>query len=182
VRTVKTVPVGKKPVHLVMTVPRVHCHDCDTIRLIDTKIVDPNKSYTNALEHYVIALSEKMCILHISEHLNLGWPIVKRIIKHKLTKDYSTSDLRNITKISIDEISIKKGHKYLTVVINAGTGDVIYVGDGKGADALDGFWTLLGKRRMKRIEAVAIDLRKAYISAVKNNLPGATIVFDHFQL
>jgi transposase len=68
------------------------------------------------------------------------------------------------------------------VVINAETGDPIYVGDGKAAEALDDFWDLLGKRRMKRIEAVAIDLGKAYISAVKNNLPRATIVFDHFHV
>jgi transposase len=123
-----------------------------------------------------------MCISHISDHLSLGWHIVKNIIKQKLTKDYSKPDLRNITRISIDEISNKKGHDYLTVVINAVTGVPIYVGDGKGADALDGFWDLLGKRRMKRIEAVAIDLGKAYISAVKNKLPGATIVFDHFHV
>jgi transposase len=84
-----------------------------------------------------------------------------------LTNDYSKHDLRNIIKFSIDEISIKKDHVYLTVVINAETGVPIYVGDGKAAEALDGFWDLLVKRRMKRIEAVAIDLGKAYISAVK---------------
>jgi transposase len=182
VRTVKTTPVGSKPVFLAIHVPRLHCHDCTAIRLMDTKIVDPYKSYTRQLESFIILLSEKMCIKAISSLLNINWGIVKDIIKSKLTKDYAKPDLRNITKISIDEISIKKGHNYLTVVIDAITGTPLYVGDGKKAEALEGFWKLLGKRRAKRIVAVAIDLGKAYISAVKKNLPHATIVYDHFHV
>jgi transposase len=127
-------------------------------------------------------MSALMCIKHIATLLFLHWAIIKEIIKRKLTKDYSKPDLRNITRISIDEISTKKGHVYLTVVINAETGDPIYVGDGKKAEALGDFWKLLGKRRCKRIEAVAIDLGRAYISAVKKNLPHATIVYDHFHV
>jgi hypothetical protein len=65
------------------------------------------------------------------------------------------------------------------VVINAETGDPIYVGDGTGAVALDGFWDLLGKRRMERIEAVAMDFEKAYISAVAKHLPGAVIASEN---
>jgi transposase len=46
-----------------------------------------------------------------------------------------------IQRIAIDEIAISKGHKYLTVVLDMDMGRVIFVGDGKGGEALAPFWT-----------------------------------------
>lgn len=82
---------------------------------------------------------------------------------------------------SLDEISIGKRHRYLTVVLDLKTGAVVFVGDGKGADALDPFWKQL-KRAKSKIDAVAIDMSPAYISAIIKNLPNAKIVFDHFHV
>lgn len=61
------------------------------------------------------------------------------------------------------------------------TGAVIFVGDGKSADALVPFWRRLKYARVK-IKAVAIDMSPAYIAAVLENLPEATVVFDHFHV
>jgi transposase len=61
------------------------------------------------------------------------------------------------------------------------TGAVVFVGDGRGADALAPFWRRLRSSKAK-IEAVAIDMSPAYISAIEKNLPQATIVFDHFHV
>jgi len=61
------------------------------------------------------------------------------------------------------------------------TGAVVFVGDGKGADSLEPFWAMLGRRK-KNIKAVAIDMSPAFIDAVKTNLKNAAIIFDHFHL
>ena len=66
--------------------------------------------------------------------------------------------------------------------MNYETGNVIYVGKGKGADALDPFWALIGPRRAKKIKAVAIDMSPAYISAISTHLPHAVIIYDHFHI
>ena len=58
---------------------------------------------------------------------------------------------------------------------------MIFVGDGKGGDALDPFWRRLRRARTK-VKAVAMDMSPAYISAVLDHLPDATIVFDHFHV
>jgi transposase len=60
------------------------------------------------------------------------------------------------------------------------TGAVVFVGDGNGAETLQPFWQRL-KRSRTRIEAVAMDMSQAYVSAVTENLPAAAIVFDHFH-
>jgi len=76
---------------------------------------------------------------------------------------------------------VAKGHRYLTVVLDLESGAVVFVGDGKGADALKPFWKRLRPSKA-RIAAVAMDLSAAYRGAVSAHLPGATIVFDHFHV
>jgi transposase len=94
---------------------------------------------------------------------------------------YQRPKLGHLKRIAIDEISIGKGHRYLTIVLCLETGAVVFVGDGKGAEALAPFFKRLSRSRAK-VEAVAIDMSPAYISAVMENLPNATLVFDHFHV
>ena len=84
-------------------------------------------------------------------------------------------------QIAIDEICIGRGHRYLTVVLDLESGAVVFVGKGKGADALLPFWRRLRAARA-RIEAVAMDMSAAYITAVETWCPQAEIVFDHFHI
>lgn len=73
------------------------------------------------------------------------------------------------------------GQRYLTVVLDLDCGAVVFIGEGKGADALDPFWKKLRAGRAK-IQAVATDMSPAYILAVHDNLPGAVHVFDRFHV
>ena len=84
---------------------------------------------------------------------------------------------KGVRYLGIDEISVRKGHKYLTIVMDPERGNVIYAGDGKEADALSSFWKCLGKYS-KNIMAVSTDMSPAYISAVLEHLPGVPLVFD----
>jgi transposase len=182
-RIIKTLSIAcREDIYFDVKVPRLSCKSCGGLHYMPINFADERKSYSRQLALYVILLFSHMTISSIAKLVGLHWHTVKEITKSFLMKKYSKPDLRNLKRISIDEISIGKGHQYLTVVINAETGTPIYVGDGKGESALDEFWKLLGKRRSNRIEAVAIDMGKAYIAAVKKNLPKALIVFDHFHV
>jgi transposase len=101
--------------------------------------------------------------------------------KQHLRRHYASPSLKGVRQIAIDEISIGRGHRYLTLVLDLETGAVLFVGDGKGADSLLPFWRRLRPSKAK-IEAVAIDMSAAYISAVWDNLPNAAIVFDRFHI
>jgi transposase len=122
-----------------------------------------------------------MTIQDVSRHLGISWDAIKEIQKRDLTRHFSRPYLKDVRRIAIDEISVRKGHRYLTVVLDMDTGAVIFVGDGKGGDALDPFWQRL-RRARARVKAVAIDMSPAYIRAVLEHLPQATIVFDHFHV
>ena len=81
-----------------------------------------------------------MTLKDIATFLNVGWDLVKDIVKSRLVRHFSNPPLRNTRYIAIDEISIKKGHKYITIVLDLEKGNVLFVGDGKGAEALIPFW------------------------------------------
>ena len=79
------------------------------------------------------------------------------------------AEAEGLRQIAIDEIAVGKGHRYLTVVLNLESGAVVFVGDGKGADALKPFWKRL-RRRKAKVEAVATDMSPAYREAVATHL------------
>jgi transposase len=122
-----------------------------------------------------------MTIQAVANHVGVSWDVVKDIQKQRLWRLYRKPRLKGLKEIAIDEICIGKGHKYLTLVLDLRTGRVVFVGDGKGAEALQPFWTRLKKSRA-RIQAVAIDMSNAYIQAVTENIPEAKIVFDRFHI
>ena len=66
-----------------------------------------------------------MTILDVARHLNVSWDVIKDIQKRNLTRRYSRLKLKGLKEIAIDEISIGKGHKYLSVVLDLKTGAVV---------------------------------------------------------
>ena len=180
-RCFRSLPIGGRTVQIVLNVPRVRCLDCGEMRHVRIDFADPRRSYTKAFERYVLELSGHMTIRDVAEHLEVGWDLVKDIQKRHLSRRFRRVKLKGLRQIAIDEIAIGRGHRYLTVVLDLASGAVVFVGDGKGGEALKPFWKRL-KRSKARIEAVAMDMSRAYISAVQMNLPHAVIVFDHFHV
>jgi transposase len=180
-RCFRTVPIGSKPVHLRFDVPRVECRDCGGVRQVHIKFAEERRSYCKSFERLVLELSQHMTIRDIACHLQVGWDVVKDIQKRSLTKRFARIKLKKLRQIAIDEISIGRGHRYLTVVLDLVSGAVVFIGDGKGAEALTPFWKRL-KASHAKIQAVATDMSPAYISAVQANLKKAALVFDHFHI
>jgi len=176
-----TLPIGLRPTLIEWFVQRLRCLTCGVVRQAAIPFADPGRRYTRAFERYVLELSRHMTTLDVARHLGVSWHTVKEIRKRDLEKRFSRPRLKGLKRIAIDEISVGRGHRYLTVVLDLRSGAVVFVGEGKGADALEPFWKRLRSSRA-RIEAVAMDMSQAYISAVTANLPHATIVFDHFHV
>jgi len=180
-RTFRAIPIGGKPVRIVLPIPRVECPHCRVTRQVPLNFADPRRSYTRSFERYALDLSRLMTIQDVAKHLQVSWDVIKDIPKRDLQHRYRKPRLGKLQQIAIDAISIGHGHRYLTVVLNLESGAVVFVGDGKGADALAPFWKRLKAARAK-IEAVATDMSAAYIQAVREHLGDAVHVFDHFHV
>jgi len=180
-RVWNTLPVGLRPTVIEWFVQRVLCLVCGAVRQVKVPFADPDRRYTRGFERYVLELCRHMTMWDVALHLGISWHTVKEIQKRYLQKRFSSPSLKTLKRIAIDEISIGHGHRYLTVVLDLHSGAVVFVGEGKGANALEAFWKRLKSSRA-RIEAVAMDMSQAYITAVRSNLPHASIVFDHFHV
>ncbi len=181
VRRFRTVPIGGKPVYLDLAVPRVECRQCEVVRQVKIGFADPRVTYTKAFQRYALELLRDMTIQDVADHLGISWDVIKEIQKADLKRRFDRPKLKHLRHIAIDEISVAKGHRYLTIVLDLESGVVVHVGQGKGGDALSDFWVRL-RRSGAKVEAVATDMSPAYIDAVTTHLRGARLVFDRFHV
>jgi len=180
-RRFQSLPIGSRPTVVAFPIPRVACQTCGVVRQVKLGFADPRRTYTKAFERYALELSRSMTILDVARHLGVSWDIIKDIQKRDLSRRYAKPKLKHLRQIAIDEIAVAKGHRYLTVVLDLESGAVVFVGDGKGGDALKPFWKRLCRCKAK-IVAVAMDMSPAYHDAVSTYLPKATIVYDRFHV
>ncbi len=180
-RRFRTVPIGSRTTLVALPIPRVECLACGVVRQVKVPFADPRRSYTSAFERYALELSRRMTIRDVAMHLDVSWDVIKDIQKRDLGRRYAKPKLKHLRRIAIDEIAVAKGHRYLTVVMDLDRGAVVFVGDGKGADALKPFWKRLRPSGAK-VQAVAMDMSAAYRGAVTAHLKKAVIVFDHFHV
>lgn len=178
-RLITGLPSGKGKVFFKVPVFRIDCHECSSHCREELPFCHKWARHTHAVGREVIKLRRRMSIKDVAEHIGLDWRTVKDIEKRHLGVKYKRIKLKNVRIIGIDEIHI--GHSYSTIVRDLISGDVLFVGEGKGGDALAPF-----KRKIRsskcRIEVVAMDMSSGYSAWVKANIESAEIVFDHFHV
>jgi len=180
-RRFRSLPIGGKPVQIQLDIPRLWCAACGKTRQINLPFADQRVRYTHAFERYALELSQHMTIQAVARHLGVSWDVIKGIQKRHLQRRFKHIRLKQLRQIAIDEISIGKGHRYLTVVLDLDSGAVVFIGQGKGVEALTPFWKRLRGSGAK-IRAVASDMAPAYLLAVAENLPDAVHVLDRFHV
>lgn len=181
-RALHNLPFGSKPCFLSLQVQRRCCKACGAVWQSGIPFTHGGVSYTYRFSRYVLDLLRMgNTIKDVAQHLHVGWNMVKDIHKKYLKSKYSCPDIRQVRHIGIDEFSTRKGHVYKTIVVDLDTGRIIHVGEGKGKEALDGFWKRV-RRNKVRIGIVTSDLSAAFIASVMENAPNAIHVYDKFHV
>jgi transposase len=168
-------------VELVIDIPRLYCKRCGAIKQPRLAFADPKKHYTRSLERFVVDLCRMATIQDVAALTGLSWDTVKEIHKRYLRRKTKSFNLKKVRHIAIDEVYLGKKRKFITLVLDLRTGRVLHIGQGKGKEALKGFWTRL-KRSKATIEAAATDMASGFMAAVLEHLPKAALVLDHFHL
>lgn len=179
-RVFRLVPIGRRPVQVVLDVARVFCERCSITRQVKVGFADEHRRSARSFERYVLELSQHMTLKAVAQHLQLSWDTVKEIQKRHLKRHYARPKLGRLKEIAIDEICVGR-KRFLTTVLDLRTGAVVFVENGRGSDALTPFWKRLKSSRAK-VKAVAVDMSPAYTKAVRENLPDALLVYDHFHV
>ena len=148
---------------------KLFCANCHRISIEELELFHPYLRVTRRLATYIHQLCKVMTVTEVARHLQLDWKTVKEIDKQYLEAQYGQPNYDGLRILPIDEISLRKGHKYLTVVLDYETGQVIYVAKERKAKTLNRFFNQLSAKQRKSIDAVAIDMWDPYIKAVKKN-------------
>ncbi len=167
-------------VQLRLPVRRILCPDCGIVRE-HISWLKPYARQTTLLIEHVEALLKLLPIKHISQLLGLHWHTIKTIDKRRLAREVTEPDWSRVKRLVMDEFALFKGHRYATVVADADTHQVLWIGEGRSREAIRPFFAKLGQY-CQQIEAVAMDMNTAFDLEVQMHCPQAKVVYDLFHV
>lgn len=143
-----------------------------------------SKHFTEEFEAFALTLMKEMPVKKAGEILGETDQRLWRMLFAHVDEAYRKMTLEDLVWVGADEMNRKKGHHYLTVFADLKEKRVVFATEGKAADVWDQFALEIGQHggHHKAITQVAIDMSRAYIRGVKDNLPNAQIVFDKFHV
>jgi transposase len=136
---------------------------------------------TKALWREIAQLTRVMSWKEAAEHLELNWKTVARAVARAVAWGLEHRRWRPVHVIGIDEVSRRKGQRYLTLVYDLGRHRLLWVGEDRDSETMKRFFQWLGRRK-RSIRVVCCDMWAVYVDAVRDQLPGATIAFDRFHV
>lgn len=141
--------------------------------------------FTKPFEDWVAYLAVQCTHSAVSKLARINWKTVGNIcnrVFNELEKQRGPSRYDNLIRIGIDETSYKKGHKYMTVIIDHDTSRLVWAHPGKGSDTLALFFKKLTKEQRENIEVVTADGARWIKKVVKQYCKDASYCMDPFHV
>jgi len=164
------------------TLRRFACPGCRRVVSEAVPWARPGARFTRAFEQLVAWLAQQSAFSVISRLLRVTWRSVARIVSRVVAEARPRLRLDGLERIGIDEISYRRGRRFLTVVVDHGSGRVVWVGEGHSQQTLDAFFDELGPERTAALRAVSVDMWAAYLKALRARAPQAAICIDPFHV
>ena len=179
VRRWRHVDAGSTKVWLEAEIRRLVCRgSCDKVVTEQVEWARHGARHSRDLQDVIGWLAKRCDKDTVRRLLRVSWAAVRNAVTSVVLEQLDDSRLDNLFRIGVDEISYRKGHRYLTVVADHDrAGAVVWVGEGRdgasGKDAatLGRFYEQLGPTRCEQLEAVSLDLGGAYAKATRQHAP-----------
>jgi transposase len=180
--TVNDLSISGRKVFLIVEIETYRCDGCNRILVekIDWAFIRATKRYAQD----VYRLTSITTNTEAGWYLGIDDEVVYRIDK-KILEELSVQKLNPFPaaiNLSVDEVSYKKYHRYLTNVIDTDRKLVIWNDKGRKTEVLDKYYKGIGEKSCKEIRSVAIDGARTYISSTKKHAVNALIVYDKFHI
>jgi transposase len=142
----------------------------------------PAAHLTRDLDDLLAWLATRMDKTAIARLCRVSWRTVGRACGRVVASELDPGRLDGLFSIGVDEISWRKHHKYLTLVVDHARARVVWGASGKDAKTLDQFFNELGPERAAQIASVSLDLGPAYLKSVSEHAGQAVVCADPFHL
>jgi transposase len=158
------------------------CSGCKRYKTVRPAEIHPTRKATWRLMRFVSLLARYVPLDAMSALIEVPAATAWRYDRDVLEADLPEPDLDGIEAILVDEKAVRRGHNYVTLVLNAETGELLHMTEGKKKASLEAFFDKLNDTQKSSIKAVCIDRNGAYAAAIQEHLPDADIVYDKFHL
>lgn len=168
---------------LVAPLPRVNCPDCG-VKTITPPWALKYSRFTLLFERLAIDALLEMSVSGVCRLLRLTWDEVSGIMERAVSRGLARRDLSNLHRIGIDEKAVQKGHRYITIVYDLDTSNVIWMGKDRTEETLDRFFASLPKEIVNQIDCITMDMWKPYRASCRKWIENADekTVLDRFHL
>lgn len=158
-----------------------YCRPCGRYETVRPLGIVEQHMATLRLMRQVSLLCRWLPVARVCEVVAVTPASAYRYDRYILQTELPAPQLDGLEALLIDEKHLGRAG-FVTLVLNARTGELLWLAEGRGKDALEGFFAKLTPEQKARIVAVGIDRSGAYRAAVEARLPDAAIVFDKFHL
>jgi transposase len=178
----RTLDLGTLRCYLEAESPRVNCPDHGPT-VAQVPWARHGAGHTYAFDDTVAWLVTHTAKSTAVELMRIGWSTVGAIVERVVSDGRAARDpLDNLRRIGIDEVSYKKGHRYLLVVVDHDTGRLVHAAVGANKKTLGEFFDLLGDERLADIVLVSADAAPWITEVVSKRCVNSTLCIDGFHV
>jgi transposase len=163
--------------------PRTECRDCG-VKTVSPPWAERHSRFTMLFERFAIDALLEMSVTGGCRLLRITWDEAARIIERAVARGLARRDFSTLRGIGIDEKSVRKGHRYVTVVYDLDTSCVIWVGEDRREETLDRFFASLPEGVIDQIECITMDMWEPYRASCRKWIADADekTVLDRFHI
>lgn len=182
-RRVRDLPISGKEVYLNIEVRQFECEYCDQYFSEPFTYVAPNKTMTIRFEEYLYYSSKGVDLSYVSFKEKVDWKTVNSIFNHYSDQEIeSRKDWSRVSRIGMDEIALKKGHRnYVVIIIDLDRGVILDVLEQRDKAFLINYFCSKGAAFCEQIELFSSDMWEGYLNCAKEVFTKAIIVADRFH-
>jgi transposase len=182
VRRWRALDIGLSPAYVIAEAPRVRCPE-HGVSVQCVPWARRGSGFTRAFEDRIAWLAVRTDKTTLSRMMNIAWRTVGKILERVSENMKSLRDpFAGVTRIGIDEVSYRKGHRYLTIVVDHDSGRLLWASPGKDEATLREFFDALGPKRSARIRFVSADAAAVFRHVVRERCPCAKLCLDPFHV
>jgi transposase len=178
----RALDLGATMAYLEAWAPRVSCREHGVV-VAAVPWACHDSSFTRALEDQVAWLAVHTNKSAVAQLMRIAWRSVGWICERVMTDQLGGRDpLAGLSRIGIDEIAIRKGQRYLTVVVDHDSGRLVWAHAGRDRQTVERFLDLLGTDRCAQLTLISCDMASWITLPIAERCPKATVCYDPFHL
>lgn len=164
--------------------PRGKCRQCGHVFRVRPPWEGLSTHFTKEFEAFALLLMREMPMSKVAELVGENDTRLWRMLFRQVDAAYAEADLSNVCSVAVDEMSVRKGHEYISVFADLVKKRVIFATEGKDHQVWHDFVAALEKHNGHRhaITQVSQDMSAAYQKGVRETCRNAQVVFDKFHV